>query len=105
MNRPTNWRRRQLGGGGGSSSLVAVMAVAAWKWRQHRGGGGGSLAAVAVAAAWWRQRQGRGGLVMVGLSMDAFIDAQVDVLLAGHISLQIPTQVGDVNSHNQNKSW
>jgi hypothetical protein len=47
---------------------------------------------------------GRGGLIMVTLSMDAFIDTQVDVLLAGHFSVQIPTQVGDVNSQNQNKS-
>jgi hypothetical protein len=41
---------------------------------------------------------------MVGLSMDVFIDAQVDVLLAGHISVYFPTHMGDVNSHNQNKS-
>jgi hypothetical protein len=42
---------------------------------------------------------------MVGLSMDVFIDTQVDVLLMGHFSVQIPTHVGDVNSQNQNKSW
>ncbi len=41
---------------------------------------------------------------MVRLSMDAFIDAQTDVLLAGHFAVQIPTHVGDVNSQNQNKS-
>ncbi len=29
----------------------------------------------------------------------------LDVLLVGHISVQIPKHVGDVNSHNQNKSW
>ncbi len=47
-----------------------------------------------------------GGLVVVGLSMDALIDARVDVFFAGHISVHIPTHVGDVNSHhNQNKSW
>ncbi len=48
--------------------------------------------------------RGRGGLGMVGLSMDAFIVAQVDVLLAGHFSVQLPTHVGDVNSQNHNKS-
>ncbi len=75
------------------------MAVVAAQQRRRRqlgsGGCGGSLVVAAARA---------GGLVMVGLSLDAFIDAQVDVLLVGQISVQIPTHVGDVNSHNQNKS-
>jgi hypothetical protein len=39
---------------------------------------------------------------MVGVLMDAFIVARVDVLLVGPFSVQIPTHVGDVNSQNQN---
>jgi hypothetical protein len=39
---------------------------------------------------------------MVGLSMDAFIDAQADVLLVGHFSVQIPIHMGDVNLQNKN---
>jgi hypothetical protein len=107
---------------GSTAAAAASLAAATEAWGQ-RGGSGGSVGASAVAAeatAWWRQRQrsrkhggsaatvavltaaiklrvgGWGGLVMVGLSMDAFIDARVDVLLAGHLSAQIPTHVGDV---------
>jgi hypothetical protein len=59
---------------------LATAVAAAWRWWQHSGGGSGSMGTVAVAAAaaWWRRRQGGGGLVIVGLSMDAVIDAQVD---------------------------
>ncbi len=53
---------------------------------------------------YWFFRGGWGGLGMVGLSMDAFIDAQADVLLASHFSVQIPTHVGELTSQNQNKS-
>jgi hypothetical protein len=35
--------------------------------------------------------------------MDVFIFARVDVILAGHFSVQLPTHMGDVNSQNQNK--
>ncbi len=99
------WQRQQQLGGDSSGCSLAVAAAQRWRWQQHGGGGSGSsLAVVAAAAAvqWWRQ--GQGGLVMVGFSVDAFIDARVDVLLVGHISVQIPTHLGDVNSHNQNKS-
>ncbi len=99
------WCQQQLGSGG--SSCSSAVAAAQRRRRQQRGnGGGGNSAAVVAAVAAWRQRwQGQGGLIMVGLSMDASIHTQVDLLLGGHISGQIPTHVGDVNSQNQNKSW
>ncbi len=47
---------------------------------------------------------GLGVLIMVGLSIDVFMDAQVvEVLSAGDFSVQIPTHLGDVNSQNQKK--
>jgi hypothetical protein len=81
-------------GGGGS---LAVVAEQRRRWQQL---GGSSCCGSLVAAA-----ARAGGLVIVELSMAVFIDAQVDVLLARQISVQISTHVGDVNSHNQNKSW
>jgi hypothetical protein len=87
----------QLDGGGSGGGLA--VAAAQWQRRRQLGGSGcgGSLAAAAARA---------GGLVMVRLLMDVFIDAQVDVLLVGHISVQIPTNVGDeCELTNQNKNW
>ncbi len=46
-----------------------------------------------LAAAIELRVGGWGGLVMVGLSMDAFIDAGADVLLEGHFSVQFSTHV------------
>ncbi len=54
-----------------------------------------------LAAAIELRVGGQGGLLFVGLSMDAFTDARVDVLLAGYFLVQTPTHMGDVNSHNQ----
>jgi hypothetical protein len=86
---------------GASTTLVAV----AWGKGQLTDANTAARQQVrSLAAAIELRVGGQGGLGMVELSVDAFIVARVDVLLAGHFSVQLPTHVGDVNSLNQNES-
>jgi hypothetical protein len=92
--------------GGTLTGAFTTLVVIAWgRGRLTDANNAARRQVHSLAAAIKLRVGGRGGLGMVGLSMDAFTVARVDVLLAGHFSVQIPPHAGDVNSQNQNKSW
>jgi hypothetical protein len=91
--------------GGASTGGSTTLVVIAWGRGRLTDANTAAQQRVHLLAAAIKLRVGgQGGLGMVRLLMDVFIVAQIDVLLAGHFSVQLPTHVGDVNSQNQNKS-
>jgi hypothetical protein len=90
--------------GGASTGASTTLVVIAWgRGRLTNANTAAQLEVPSLAVAIELRVGGLGVLIMVGLSIDVFMDARVEVLLVGGFSVQIPTHVGDVTSQNQKK--